>query len=87
MEEMRYEVSHFCQDCLQEVCLLFIILFWQVWLLREGVGVASNNVAEYRAVILGLRTALQKGFKHVKVRGDSLLVCNQVFGLFSIYLY
>ncbi|XP_057248551.1 uncharacterized protein LOC104883567 isoform X2 [Beta vulgaris subsp. vulgaris] len=55
----------------------------EVWLLREGVGVASNNVAEYRAVILGLRTALQKGFKHVKVRGDSLLVCNQIQGIWK----
>lgn len=52
----------------------------QVWLLREGVGIATNNVAEYRSVILGLRTSLQKGFKHVKVRGDSLLVCNQIQG-------
>ncbi|KAL2897085.1 hypothetical protein RDABS01_038868 [Bienertia sinuspersici] len=52
----------------------------QVWLLREGVGIATNNVAEYRSVILGLRTALQKGFKHVTVRGDSLLVCNQIQG-------
>ncbi|KNA25835.1 hypothetical protein SOVF_002890 [Spinacia oleracea] len=52
----------------------------QVWLLREGVGIATNNVAEYRSVILGLKTALQKGFKHVKVRGDSLLVCNQIQG-------
>ncbi|XP_021741275.1 uncharacterized protein LOC110707562 isoform X4 [Chenopodium quinoa] len=52
----------------------------QVWLLREGVGIATNNVAEYRSVILGLRIALEKGFKHVNVRGDSLLVCNQILG-------
>ncbi|XP_057524235.1 uncharacterized protein LOC130803989 isoform X2 [Amaranthus tricolor] len=51
-----------------------------VWLLREGVGIATNNVAEYRSVILGMKTALQKGFKHVKVRGDSMLVCNQIQG-------
>ncbi|THG22671.1 hypothetical protein TEA_011538 [Camellia sinensis var. sinensis] len=42
--------------------------------LREGVGIATNNVAEYRAVILGLRYALKKGFKHVRVQGDSKLV-------------
>ncbi|KAL9240857.1 hypothetical protein vseg_015030 [Gypsophila vaccaria] len=52
----------------------------EVWRLREGVGIATNNVAEYRSVILGLRTALQKGFKHVRVQGDSLLVCNQIQG-------
>lgn len=55
-----------------------------VCLLREGVGVATNNVAEYRAVILGLKCALRKGFKHVRVRGDSKLVCMQIQGLWKI---
>lgn len=41
-------------------------------------GVATNNVAEYRAFILGLRFALEKGFTSVRVRGDSKLVCMQV---------
>ncbi|XP_030553598.1 uncharacterized protein LOC115757496 isoform X1 [Rhodamnia argentea] len=51
--------------------------------LREGVGIATNNVAEYRAAILGLRYALQKGFNHVRVRGDSKLVCMQIQGLWK----
>lgn len=46
--------------------------------LREGVGIATNNVAEYRGAILGLKYALQKGFKHIRVQGDSKLVCMQV---------
>ncbi|ESQ49953.1 hypothetical protein EUTSA_v10021278mg [Eutrema salsugineum] len=46
--------------------------------LREGVGTASNNVAEYRALILGLKCALEKGFRNVRVQGDSMLVCMQV---------
>jgi len=46
--------------------------------LREGVGAATNNVAEYRGLILGLKQALKKGYKHIRVQGDSLLVCNQV---------
>ncbi|XP_051121002.1 uncharacterized protein LOC127244503 isoform X2 [Andrographis paniculata] len=52
-----------------------------VFKLREGVGIATNNVAEYRGVILGLKYALQKGFKHIRVQGDSKLVCMQVQGL------
>lgn len=48
--------------------------------LREGVGNATNNVAEYRALLLGLRSALDKGFKNVHVLGDSMLVCMQVQG-------
>ncbi|KAJ0244669.1 hypothetical protein HA466_0192640 [Hirschfeldia incana] len=46
--------------------------------LQEGVGTATNNVAEYRALILGLKSALHKGFKNVRVQGDSMLVCMQV---------
>ncbi|KAA8530272.1 hypothetical protein F0562_004981 [Nyssa sinensis] len=51
--------------------------------LREGVGIATNNVAEYRGVILGLKYALNKGFKHICVQGDSKLVCMQIQGLWK----
>lgn len=54
-----------------------------VYRLREGLGVATNNVAEYRAVILGLRYALERGFRHIRVHGDSKLVCMQVNGLWK----
>ena len=49
--------------------------------LREGLGIATNNVAEYRALILGMKYALKKDFKQIQVRGDSKLVCMQVCGL------
>ncbi|XP_031406317.1 uncharacterized protein LOC116214937 isoform X8 [Punica granatum] len=52
--------------------------------LREGVGIATNNVAEYRGLILGLRYALERGFKNIRVQGDSKLVCMQVQGLWKI---
>ncbi|KAG8477258.1 hypothetical protein CXB51_030397 [Gossypium anomalum] len=52
--------------------------------LCEGVGIATNNVAEYRAAILGMKYALRKGFKHVRVQGDSNLVCMQVQGRWKI---
>jgi broad specificity phosphatase PhoE/ribonuclease HI len=51
--------------------------------LREvaaGIGVASNNVAEYRGVIAGLTAALDLGADEVDVRMDSLLVVNQMKG-------
>ncbi|XP_071685147.1 uncharacterized protein [Lolium perenne] len=48
--------------------------------LREGLGVATNNVAEYRGLILGLKYAIRLGFKRIKVYGDSQLVCYQVKG-------
>lgn len=54
--------------------------------MREGVGIATNNVAEYRAAILGMKYALRKGFKHVRVQGDSNLVCMQVES-FTVFYY
>ncbi|MBV9099034.1 MAG: bifunctional RNase H/acid phosphatase [Frankiaceae bacterium] len=49
--------------------------------LREvaaGIGVASNNVAEYRGLIAGLEAAAELGAREVDVRMDSLLVVNQM---------
>ncbi|KAI4339549.1 hypothetical protein MLD38_024481 [Melastoma candidum] len=54
-----------------------------VFRLREGVGIATNNAAEYRALILGLNYALEKGYQHIRVRGDSMLVCMQLQGLWK----
>jgi broad specificity phosphatase PhoE/ribonuclease HI len=44
----------------------------------DGIGVASNNVAEYRGLIAGLAAALDLGATEVDVRMDSLLVVNQM---------
>ncbi|WOL06190.1 hypothetical protein Cni_G14922 [Canna indica] len=51
--------------------------------LREGLGIVTNNVAEYRALILGLKYALKKGFKSICAQGDSQLICMQVQGLWQ----
>ncbi|GMY26160.1 Ribonuclease HI [Fagus crenata] len=52
--------------------------------LREGLGTATNNVAEYRAMILGLRYAIKRGFTSIRLQGDSKLVCMQVQGLWKV---
>ena len=39
---------------------------------------ASNNVAEYEALVNGLRIAMELGVKRLDVRGDSQLVVDQV---------
>jgi ribonuclease HI len=39
---------------------------------------ASNNVAEYEALLHGLRIATALGIRRLRVLGDSLLVINQV---------
>lgn len=48
--------------------------------ISEGLGFATNNEAEYRALILGLKRADELGFKSIEVHGDSQLVCKQVNG-------
>lgn len=40
----------------------------------------TNNVAEYRGLIIGLEMALEHGYKDIVVEGDSKLVIEQVFG-------
>ncbi|VFQ87762.1 unnamed protein product [Cuscuta campestris] len=52
--------------------------------LREGLGAATCNVAEYRAMILGLNYALSKGYTSIRVQGDSKLVCKQIQGGFKV---
>jgi ribonuclease HI len=39
---------------------------------------ASNNMAEYDALLCGLRISIETGIKHLDVRGDSKLVIGQV---------
>ncbi|GJV57465.1 reverse transcriptase domain-containing protein [Tanacetum coccineum] len=43
---------------------------------------ASNNEAEYEALIAGLRIAAQMGVQNVQVNVDSKLVANQVLGTY-----
>ena len=38
----------------------------------------SNNVAEYKALVNGLRIAIELGIRGLDVRGDSQLVIDQV---------
>jgi ribonuclease HI len=50
----------------------------------EYIGEATNNVAEYRAVIAGLEAALESGARRVLVRGDSMLVIEQLRGKWRV---
>jgi ribonuclease HI len=50
----------------------------------EAIGIATNNVAEYRALIAGLELALAKGVTQLDVFMDSELVVSQVQGKWKI---
>jgi ribonuclease HI len=47
-------------------------------------GVATNNVAEYRGLLLGLERAQALGADEVEVVNDSELVAKQVNGLYKV---
>jgi len=47
-------------------------------------GTATNNVAEYRALLLGLQRARQLGASEVEVIGDSELIAKQVQGTYKV---
>ena len=50
----------------------------------ETIGVATNNVAEYRGLLLGLERARAIGAAEVEVVNDSELVAKQVNGLYKV---
>ena len=50
----------------------------------EVIGVATNNVAEYRGLLLGLRRARALGASEVEVVNDSELVAKQVNGVYKV---
>jgi ribonuclease HI len=47
-------------------------------------GRATNNVAEYRALLLGLARAKELGASDVEVIGDSELIAKQVQGIYKV---
>ena len=50
----------------------------------ERIGVATNNVAEYRAVIKGIERAQALGAGEVELIGDSELVARQLTGAYKV---
>ena len=50
----------------------------------ERIGVATNNVAEYRALIAGLEKAVELGVTELDVISDSELLVRQMTGLYKV---
>ncbi|TML80152.1 MAG: ribonuclease HI family protein [Actinobacteria bacterium] len=48
------------------------------------IGEATNNVAEYRAVLLGLELARSLGARSIEVVNDSELVARQIGGQYKV---
>jgi len=52
--------------------------------LNGRLGKATNNVAEYRALLAALKYAHEQGWRALRVRTDSELLANQVRGRFKV---
>jgi len=50
----------------------------------QVIGIATNNVAEYEAVIRGLARALEIGATEVDLVGDSELIAKQITGAYKV---
>jgi ribonuclease HI len=50
----------------------------------DTIGVATNNVAEYRALLAGLASALERGVDELEVVSDSELLVKQMRGEYKV---
>ncbi len=55
-----------------------------IWEGKEYLGHCTNNIAEYKALILGLRGALAEGYKKLDVYMDSELLAKQINGSYRV---
>ncbi len=55
-----------------------------IWEGKEYLGHCTNNIAEYKALILGLRGALAHGYKKLDVYLDSELLAKQINGAYRV---
>jgi len=55
-----------------------------VWEGKEYLGHCTNNIAEYRALIMGLNGALDNGYKNLEVYLDSELLAKQINGSYRV---
>lgn len=51
---------------------------------HASIGVATNNVAEYRGLIAALRYAIDHGWRTLRVRSDSQLLVRQMLGVYRV---
>ena len=52
--------------------------------ISEAIGPATHNVAEYRALIAGLKLARDRGIERIRVYMDSELVVDQMNGVSAV---
>jgi ribonuclease HI/probable phosphoglycerate mutase len=51
---------------------------------KKFLGHCTNNIAEYRALLLGLETALERGTPAISIYLDSELLVRQIQGIYRV---
>ena len=64
--------------------ILYLPTGEEIFSAGKKIGRATNNVAEYRAVIEGMKLARELGARRITVRLDSELVMKQLTGVYRI---
>jgi ribonuclease HI len=52
--------------------------------ISEPIGLTTNNQAEYKALIAGLKKSIKLGANQVEVRSDSELIVRQMLGIYRV---
>jgi len=52
--------------------------------IKESVGIATNNVAEYRGLLAALGWAVRSGIRRLHIRSDSELLVKQMRGEYRV---
>lgn len=52
--------------------------------ISQSIGHATNNIAEYTALLEGLRKAQELGYKEVNIKADSELMVKQLNGEYRV---
>ena len=52
--------------------------------LKEAIGVATNNIAEYNGLLAALRWAVNEGVRSLHVKADSELMVKQMLGVYRV---
>ena len=56
----------------------------EIYTISEAIGIASNNVAEYKSLIFALEYTLEKNYLNLEIFLDSKLVVEQINGNFKV---
>ncbi len=52
--------------------------------LSGSLGITTNNIAEYNGLIAALQWAVDHGLKQITIKGDSLLIIEQMRGNYKV---